>query len=58
MNLKRKQDQKDAHKKRSMAGTVPTETNEEVVDDDVAYYKSEVGHAPVDGILHQNTIFH
>lgn len=40
-----------------MAGTVPTETNEEVVDDDVAYYKSEVGHAPVDGILHQKHNF-
>jgi hypothetical protein len=34
-----------------MTGIVPDESKEDIQDDDVAYYKSEVGHAPVDGML-------
>jgi hypothetical protein len=34
-----------------MTGIKADDSKEDIVDDDVAYYKSEVGHAPVDGML-------
>jgi hypothetical protein len=51
LNLKRKQEQKEKHKDRSMKGMPKNDEQEEIVDDDVAYYKSEVGHAPNEGTL-------
>ncbi|XP_059475797.1 protein Peter pan [Neocloeon triangulifer] len=51
-NLKRKVELKEEHKKRSMGGQGKNEEPvEEVVDDDVEYYKKEVGHAPEEGLF-------
>lgn len=51
-NVERKQQEKDEHKARSMAGAAKkfrNDPDQEAIDDDAAYYREELGEEPDEG---------